>query len=74
MKSVPPVYNYVRKETIMKNPKKRAKEVEQAMRLAWASLESHLRYTHEKCPEGNTFHKKCVKEYVQILKNLSELY
>jgi hypothetical protein len=54
--------------------KKRPREIERAMRLTWSSLESHLAYTHQKSAEGTKFHIKCVKEYVQILENLGNLY
>lgn len=53
---------------------RRPKEIERAMRLAWSSLESHLPYTHGKSPEGTKFHIKCVKEYLQIMENLGNLY
>lgn len=53
----------------------RAKNVAKAMRLTISSLRSHLRYTHEKPNDGdNKFHQKCVKEYVDLLKHLSELF
>jgi len=52
----------------------RAKYVEKIIRLAWSSLESHLEYTYKKTSEGEEFHKQCVKEYIEIIKNASELY
>jgi hypothetical protein len=55
-------------------PDERAKKVETAMRLAWSSLESHLQYTHGRHPDGKLHHKKCVKEYCELLRLLSELY
>lgn len=54
--------------------KERAKMIERGIRLAWGSLESHLRYTHEKHEGGELFHKKCVKEYVEIISILTKLY
>lgn len=53
---------------------KRPQSVEKAIRITWASLESHLPYTHEKSPEGQAFHRKCVQEYVNLLVELSKLY
>ena len=52
----------------------RAKIIERIIRQAWSSLESHLKYTHSHTSEGQQFHKNCVKEYVEIIKNASELY
>jgi hypothetical protein len=57
-----------------KSPSQRSKEIERAMKLAWSSLESHLPYTYGRSSEGTKFHIKCVKEYVQIIENLSNLY
>jgi hypothetical protein len=54
---------------------KRAKKIEKAQKLVWASLKSHLPYTYGKTKDGtNKFHRKCVREYVELLKILSELY
>jgi len=62
----------------MKSMKKtayiRAKYVEKIIRQAWSSLESHLEYTYKNSSEKEKFHKACVKEYVDIIKNASELY
>jgi len=52
----------------------RAKSVEKIMRLAWDSLETHLRYTHIKTTEGANFHKKTIKEYIEIISEASKLY
>lgn len=57
----------------------RAKKVEQAIRLAYGSLETHLRYTHGKLVthdrnETHAFHKRCVTEYATLIKLLTELY
>ena len=63
------------------NKRKRAKKIDEAIRLAWSSLESHLLWTHKPLSkqskkEGEThkFHKKCVNEYARSIKILSELY
>lgn len=59
------------------NDVKKAKLIEEAIRLAWGSLESHLRYTHEKphTTQGDElFHQECVREYSRIIYNLSQLY
>ena len=52
----------------------RARKVERAIRLAYDSLQSHLQWTHKRSKEGTNFHKRCVKEYAEIIKLLSELY
>lgn len=54
--------------------KSRAKDVERAIRLTWESLESHLRYTHIRTTEGEEFHQKCVKDYAELIKLLSNLF
>lgn len=58
----------------------KAQKIERAIRLTWSSLESHLRYTHQALPKGlkdlnetNQWHKRCVKEYAEVIKILSEL-
>jgi len=52
----------------------RAKKVDRAIQLAYDSLKSHLRWTHQKSSEGQRFHRLCVKQYAEIIKLLSELY
>lgn len=56
----------------------RAKNVEVGMNLVWSSLQSHLPYTYQKNGlarnESNAFHKKCVKEYVELMNVLLKLY
>ncbi len=52
----------------------RAKKIEQAIKLTYDSLQSHLKYTHAHSSEGQKFHIKCVKEYAEVIKLLSELY
>ena len=56
----------------MENEK--AKKIDRAIRLTWESLESHLHWTHKKSSEGLKFHRKCIKDYAEIIKILSELY
>lgn len=65
----------------MKND--RAKKIDNAIRIVWDSLDSHLSGTHtltttqKKYVEevgSNKFHQKCVKEYAEVIKVLSELY
>ena len=58
---------------------KRARYIDEAMRLVYDSLQSHLSWTHAKpdqLVDGETaeFHKKCVKEYSRVLDLLSKLY
>jgi hypothetical protein len=57
----------------------RAKLIDEAMRLVYDSLQSHLPYTHvgpHALQPGETtqFHKNCVKEYSRVLELLSKLY
>lgn len=52
----------------------RAKLIEEAVRMVYDSLESHLPWTHRISSEGEKFHKKCVKEYVRIIEVLAQLY
>ena len=55
----------------------KAKKIERAIRLAWGSMETHLIYAYGKPAkvQGNTaFHKKCVREYAEIINILSQLY
>ena len=56
------------------NQHRRAKIVAKIIRQAWSSLDSHLKYTHSHTSEGQQFHKNCVREYVEIIKDASELY
>ncbi len=51
----------------------REKEIERAIRLTYSSLESHLHWTHAKSSEGKTFHKKCIREYSELIFILSKL-
>ena len=52
----------------------RAKLVEEAVRLAWDSLQSHLEWTHKQSVEGRVFHKKTAAEYARIITILLQLY
>ena len=54
--------------------KDRAKIVEKIIRLAWNSLESHLYWTHAKSSEGKQFHKKAIREYLEIISNSTKLW
>jgi hypothetical protein len=60
------------------NEDRRAKLIEEAMKIVWSSLDSHLPYTHKKYTNANGehrgFHKKCVKEYVRLMEILKEFY
>ncbi len=53
--------------------KKRAEKIEEAIRLVWDSLQSHLEWTHKQSSEGEKFHKRCVSEYAILIQLLSEL-
>ena len=52
----------------------KAKILDEAIRLVWESLESHLPYTYQKSPEGTAFHIKCVQEYTHLISLLTKLY
>lgn len=57
----------------------RAKKIEEAIRLTWDSLQSHLQYTHGQeelmlRDETKSFHKRCVHDYAKTLQILTELY
>lgn len=54
--------------------KERAKQIERAIRLTWDSLQSHLRYTHERHRDSASHHVKCIKEYSEIITILAKLY
>lgn len=57
--------------------KQRAKHIEEAMRIVWSSLESHLSYTHGRVRnrlENHSFHKRCVRDYARTIEILSQLY
>jgi len=63
---------------------KRSKRIEKCIDDICASLHSHLEFTHKGKSTGenkNTgekedhkFHRKCVKEYADVIKHLSRLY
>ena len=52
----------------------RAKLIEEAIRLTWDSLESHLVYTYSKDEAGYEFHKQATKEYAKVIEILTQLY
>jgi hypothetical protein len=54
--------------------KQRGQKIEEAIRLIWDSLQSHLQWTHTHSSEGEKFHKQCVKEYAILIKLLADLY
>ena len=59
------------------NKRKRAKIVGKAIREVWESLDSHIAPTYTtglKKPDDNAFHKKCVKEYADLIVLLTKLY
>lgn len=54
------------------------KKIIKAIRIVWDSLESHLDSSADKRLKGGiigtrNFHKKCVQEYAEVIKILSEL-
>lgn len=55
----------------------RAKSIEAAVKIATSSMLSHLPFTYGKQTsrrESTAFHKRCVKEYADLIKRLSDLY
>jgi hypothetical protein len=56
----------------------RAVHVDEAMRLTWASLESHLAWTHResrgKYAGSKQFHRNTIKGYARLIYLLSKLY
>lgn len=61
----------------------RAKKIDRAIRIIWDSLDSHLEGTHTLTTTqkryvdevgGQSFHKRCVKEYAEVISTLTELY
>jgi len=52
---------------------RKEKKIERMIRLIWLSLESHLKWTYRSSSEGQKFHKRCVKEYAEIIKHLSDM-
>lgn len=55
--------------------KKRAQRIEKAIKATYASLESHLNWTHKKGQYGSRkFNQKCIKHYSKTLLLLSKLY
>lgn len=58
----------------MTTKKTRAEDIEKAMNLVWSSLNSHLPWTYKNSSEGKIFHRRCVSEYVELLRLLNKLY
>lgn len=55
--------------------KERAKKIDRALRLVWWSMESHLHWTHHYSKTlDQRWEKKCVRDYAELIKILSELY
>lgn len=61
----------------------KAQKIERAIRIVWESLDSHLAGTHTLSSTqkkyidevgSNRFHQKCIQEYSEVIKTLSELY
>lgn len=59
----------------------RAKIVDEALKLVYDSLRSHLGYTHQQVSKGTQkvsgdekFHRKTVKEYAWLMFLISRLY
>lgn len=54
------------------------KKIIRAIRIIWESLDSHLDPVADKKLKGGiigtrAFHKRCVKEYLEVINTLSEL-
>ena len=58
----------------LRKQRERAKAIEKAARLAWGSMETHLPLCYRGERAYRTFHKKCVKEYAELLKLLASMY
>ncbi len=56
----------------------RDQKVDKIIRLAFSSLESHLKALEKPSPieknEGRAFHRECVREYAEIITMASNLY
>lgn len=50
---------------------KRSKKIEEGIRLAWDSLQSHLPYIHGK---DARFHIDAAKQYTRIIQNYLDLF
>ena len=72
------------KSSNLKKEDKRIKDIANAIRLTWDSLESHLTDTYEPIYKklkqkvakehigDANFHRKCIKEYAEIMKTLAD--
>lgn len=75
----------VTKPTSQSSPEHRAtfhpmkeKKIIKAIRIVWESLDTHLDSSADKRLKGGIigspkFHKKCVREYAEVIKILSDL-
>lgn len=52
---------------------RRAQLVDKGLRLAWESCESHFYWMHHKSREGKAWHKKAVKDYIEMMMIYREL-
>lgn len=66
--------------SIDKKKRERSAKIERCMRLTWDSLQSHLVFTYspitkkeKKDGETNDFHKRCVREYAEVISILADL-
>lgn len=64
----------VRRIKAVESANERARAIEEAIRLAWSSLDSHLPWCHSESEEGEAFHRQCVKEYAHLIGLLSSMY
>lgn len=55
-------------------PKERAKLIEEAIRLTYSSLESHLPYVHDPDKVGANFHAEAAGDYSRVIEILTKLY
>lgn len=56
--------------------KNKEQKIQKAIEIVYSSLKSHLPYTRGKLDtknESHIFHKRCVREYAEVIKILSEL-
>jgi len=67
-----------RRKSTANHNSERAQLIARAIQLSYDSLQSHLPYTDGdrkvSFVEKSTFHKKCIREYSELIKILSLLY
>ncbi len=51
----------------------RKKVIGKLLKMVWDSLSSHIPYMYSKSPEGEEFHKRCCKEYAEMIQLLAKL-